>query len=148
MIDQLAVWAEIGRVFGEIGEPEVRRAQRQLGKVQPGEVALGVLHSEDLKKLWALAERFEGEAKQCAIDSIHKAETEEQAQESLERSHRLAALEEAVRDLFWLQAKDDAREWGRADGFMGLRENWMLIFTPMRHSPLAAILKHLTRPPE
>ena len=146
MTEQLTAWAEISRDFDQIGEPDIRRANRQLGRLQPTETALGALHNPGLKKLWALAERYEGEAKQCAIDSAHKAETDEQSKELLNRARRLASLEEVVRDLFWVQAKDDIGEWGRTDGAIGLRENWMLVFTPERNHPLAALLSGIIRP--
>lgn len=146
MTELLTAWAEIKQAFDQIGETDIRRALRQLGKMQPTETALGALHNEGLKKLWALAQRYEGEAKQCAIDSAHKAETEQESKELLNRARRLASLEEVVRDLFWVQAKDDIGEWGRTDGAIGLRENWMLVFTPERNHPLAALLGGIIRP--
>lgn len=146
MTELLTAWTEINRAFEEIGEPDIRRAQRQFVKMQPTETALGAIHNEALKRLWALAQRYDGEGKQAAIDAKHKAETEEQSKELLNRARRLAALEEIVRDLFWCQAKDDIGGWGREDGAIGLRENWMLTFAPERSSPLAALLGGIIRP--
>jgi hypothetical protein len=144
----LTVWAEIAHDFGEINDQDIRRAQWNLGKMLPEEKPLGALHSEALKKLWALAQRYEGAAKQAALDSAHKAETEEEKRDWQERAQRLASLEEVVRDLFWTQAKDDAGGWGRTSGAIGLRADWMLVLAPDRPPTFQAILGGLMRPPE
>jgi hypothetical protein len=144
----LTVWAEIARDFEEINDKDIRRAQRNLGKMLPEEKPLGALHSEAVKKLWALSQRYEGAAKQAALDGSHKAETDEQTREYQERAQRLAALEEIVRDLFWTQAKDDAGGWDRTSGAIGLRADWMLVISPDRRPTIQTILGGLLHPPE
>ena len=131
--------------FARLGEPDIRRAQRSLSKIQPGEKALGVIHNEALKKMWVLASHYEGVAKRAAIDVEHKAETEEESQELKQCLCRFTALEDIARNLFWSQAKDDIGAWGRS-GSIALREDWMLVSFTTESPSLAAILGSIVRP--
>lgn len=147
MTEELTVWVEIVRDFEDIKEPEIRRVQRNLGPARSGETPLGALHSEALKRLWALATRYDGLSKQAVIDSEHKAETEAEANEFHIRAARFVALEDITRSLFWTQAKDDIGAWDSA-GTVGVRADWMLVSSAGPRAQIAEILGKLIQPPE
>jgi hypothetical protein len=146
-VTELTVWADFVHHFEQINDRDILRVQRNLNKMRPDEKPLGVLHSEALKNLWVLADRYEGLAQQAVIDSEHKAETDEQAKELKQHGVRYAALEEIARSLFWAQAKEDIGAWG-GSGCIGVREDWMMVSAPHKGSTLHALLAGIIRPPE
>lgn len=145
MTELLTVWEEISEAFHKVDETAIRRVQRNLGKVKDGERPLGVLHNENLKKLWALADEFDSMSKQALIDAMHKAETDEQANSLQGQANRWDALEDVVRELFWCQAKDDIGAWG-LEGTIGIRADWMLVHAPGRGKALMQALAGIVKP--
>lgn len=141
MTELLTVWSEISEAFDQVTEADIRRVQRGLHPVRTNENPLGVLHNEALKKLWALAHRFDALSKQAVLDAEHKAETDDQAKELRQQALRYDALEEVARDLFWAQAKDDLGVWDHSRaGSIGIREDWMLVCGPPPTKGIEAIL--------
>ena len=132
MIELLTAMEEIERDFATVGESDVRRVQRNLDKILSQEKPLGALHSDAVKRLWALAERYEVAGKQAALDAAHKTDTEEQREALMRSAMRLCALERLVRDLFWIQSQDDIGDaaWGLSNGAVGVRADWMLVYVP------------------
>lgn len=139
MTELLTVWSEISEAFDRVTEPDIRRVQRTLQPVRPNENPLGVLHNEALKKLWALAHRFDALSKQAVLDAQHKAETDDEASALRQQAARFSELEEIARDLFWCQAKDDIGSWEHS-GVIGIREGWMLVCGPAPTKSIEAIL--------
>lgn len=138
MTELLTVWEEITEAFNQIEGPAVRRVQGKLGAMKDDERPLGVIHNESLKRLWALADVFEGRSSQAVVDKEHKAETDDEKEAFQCAAVRYSALEDFVRNLFWCQAKDDIGAWGHT-GRIGLRADWMLVCAPSA-DPLKGVL--------
>lgn len=144
MIAPLTVLGEIHEDWAVITDADIRRVQRRLEKIQPNEKPLGTLHDEALKKMWALAERYEGLSQVLLNDANFTADTEEQTAELLQKSKRYSSLGEIVRNAFWCQAQDDigAAAWQPGQD-IGLRADWMLV--SVQGGPLPRILSGIVR---
>ena len=139
------VISEIEDNLKVIGEVDIRRVQRVLEKPEPDEKPLGTLHNETLKKLWALANHYRAKAHQAELDVSASADSEEEAEDLKIKSMRFTALEEAVRQLFWIQAQDDIGIWQSRS--IGLRADWLLVSVPDRpEEVIGKLLGGIIRP--
>jgi hypothetical protein len=144
MNEFLAVLVEIEKALTRITESDIQRIQRDFAKINPKERALGTLHSEGLKRLWALAVSYEAQAAQAVLDAQYRATSEEHKEELVQLACRLKALEGVIRELFWFQANDDIGGWNNSAS-VGIREDWMLVALPERQHPLATLLGGIVR---
>src|SRR4029077_13719112 len=97
-------------------------------------------HDPNLHKLWALAHRYQGVSSRLAGDFQYDADSEEQEAELEQKALYYSALEDIVRNIFWVAAKNDigVEAW-RAHG-VGLRDGWVLVTTSDNSRVLDAIL--------
>ena len=127
-IVKLALLEEIEHEMALMTEAHVRRAERNLCRPHEGERALGTIHSEGARRAWALANAYEARGMEAALGAKFRADSLEERDALKTEATRCAAVEEIVRDLFWLQVKVDigGEAWTSAGG-IGLRSGWMLV---------------------
>lgn len=124
MID-LKLLQDIQAAYDAITEVDMDRINRHLDPPQNDEKPLGVVHSMEARRVWAVSQQFTGRA----IDLIRKARfsslSEADTADMLAQATRLSGLAELARDMFWVVAKDDLNGWSM--DAVGLRRGWMLV---------------------
>lgn len=143
---ELPIVAELGGGWVVVTDADVKRVGDMLPEMESGEEPLGVIHSEEARKLWAMADLFDRLSTEAFLASKFHSTTKEQATEWTEAAKRHEAFEEITRALFWTVARSDigGKAWGSTT--LIVRSGWMVVATSKRQS-LASIMARMGVPP-
>lgn len=107
----------------EITEEHVRRSQKSLGEVRPGETVIGVLYDEATRRLYACADRLNRRSLHLATEDVPEAQ---EAINTLEVD-TLRTLANMARDIFWTSTRIQMN--GGKPG-IGVRSGWTVVRAP------------------
>jgi hypothetical protein len=130
---------EIDKMYAAMTQVDIDRAGRNLTPANAGESAIGTIHSEEARRLWATANYFDGLAHSYINRSKFEARSQGEANEFEALAQYNNSLESICRNLFWVEVKQNANAW-QHDG-VGIRADWMLVARP--GSPLQGLLDKL-----
>jgi len=126
----LDIMVEVENELEQITDADVLRSASHLNEIEEGEVPLGTIHDPAAYRLWSLAEKYQYREVMALAAAKFQADTVEARKAAEVEQARHHAVEEVVKNLFWITAKDaiGAEAWA-AHG-VGIRAGWMLVTTP------------------
>ena len=136
--------AELRMEWERLADADVERAGRNLNAAKDSDKKLGVIHSLELRRTWALAELMRLHCQESRIAARMRAGSEEEGQVLGEQAHRFDAMDDVLREMFWAQAKDDigGKAWQARS--LGLRSGWMLVSSPPAPPHVAEFFANLS----
>jgi len=123
----LPILQELARAWESIDGDDMTRVERTFKAVNEGETKLGVLHSDEARRTYALARVMEGKCAEARLYAENRAQDETEATCYREQAQRFSAFEDCCRQLFWAQAKDDIGGKAWSAPRIGVREAWMIV---------------------
>lgn len=99
--------------------------QEPPGEIKEGETSLGIVTSEESKRLWAYAQMLKKEADLLSVDVKYVAASAEQSARIIE----LYTKGRAVETIFWVGVLDDLKLWGSKNQ-PALRAGWNVVEPP------------------
>jgi hypothetical protein len=126
----LPILQEMARAWEALPAEEIDRyAALHLKPAGPEDTKLGVVHSQEARRTWALANHMKMRWAEAKLNAQSKAESEEEARFYQEQADRFDVLEDCLRELFWAQAKDDIGGKAWEAKAVGIRAGWMFVST-------------------
>ncbi len=137
----LPILEEMARAWEAITPEDVDRCSRQISPLDKEDTKLGVLHSQELRRTWALVHQMRMRTQEAKLHAQSKAESEEEVQFYIEQAERFDAMVDCLKELFFTQARDDigGKAW---EASVAIRTGWMLVATKGQQS-LPGFLKFL-----
>lgn len=142
----LPIMAEFDEALARITDEDVIRIGNRLADSEVGDAPLGAIHSEEARKLWALALHFEKAAVMQAVKGKFDAGTKEELEQLAETGAQYASMEECTRNLFWLIVKTDIGGKAWRSNQISVRSGWMLVATGAKRPSLKKMLGALGLP--
>lgn len=136
----LPILEELAREWAAITIEDIERAGLHLTPISPTDTKLGVLHSEEVRRTWALKNKMRSRYVEARLYAENKAMGEEEVKLYLEQAHRFDVLEDCLGELFWAQAKDDIGGKAWESKSVGVRSGWMFV-SSKGQSPLGGFLE-------
>ena len=135
--------AELRMEWERLSDADLERAGRNLNATKDSDKMLGVIHSLELRRTWALADVMRLRCQEAQIHARMRAESEEETQVLSEQAHRFDAMDDVLREIFWAQAKDDigGKAWEARS--LGIRSGWMLVSSPPKPPQVAEFFANL-----
>jgi hypothetical protein len=116
---------EINKAYAAITQVDIDRAARSLTPAQPGESAIGTIHSEEARRLWATAAYFDGISHGYLNRMKFEARSKGESDEFEALAQYNSSLESICRELFWVEVKQGANAWNHPG--VGVRADWMMV---------------------
>lgn len=114
--------------FDALTPADMRRTLSTLSPPKSHERALGIVHSDDVRKLWVMSNLIATDVGNLLVVKAGGVEAEAEAVALDARIQRLHNLLEVVREMFWIAAKDEiGGSCWEASGSIGLRKDFMLV---------------------
>lgn len=123
----LPLLEEINAGFQSITEADIERAERGFTPASDADIKLGVVHSLEARKLYAMGFRLKMQCQEAALASQGRASCEEEAELWREQAARFDQMEDCTRQWFWAQVRDDIGGKAWTSGTVGIRSGWMLV---------------------
>jgi len=134
----LPILEEMVRAWEAITDPDIDRSARNLKPAGEDDTKLGVIHSHEVRRTWALADQMRTRCFESRLYATSKADSEEESRFQLEQAARFDSMEDCLRELFWTQVREDIGVW--LEQSIGLRSGWMTVKTRERSAnPLMKI---------
>lgn len=135
---ELKLFQDIQAAYDSITEADLDRINRALDPPDDDETPLGVVHSMEARRIWAVAHHFAGRTGELLIKMKFYNTSEADKAELTAEASRWAGLSELARDIFWATTKDDLNGWTAK--MVGIRQGWMLVQTKSKSSALLEAL--------
>lgn len=125
--------------LGHIEEGEIEQTANALGPILEGEELYCHVQSKHARALWTLANKFDREAAELAIQARFGVAKKNLRRTLNIRAQKAAALAEVARSLAWAEMRDEAPDgvawWSEESSGLGLREDFALVSTPEVDAP-------------
>lgn len=124
----------------KITDDDVRRVERGLSSPKDGEEVLGILHSQEARRLYALSCQLSTRAHGLVIEARLKSNSEEEDKTFHYASERLQEISKLMFALFETQARDDlgGKAWCRQ---ITVRSGWVVVVQKDPRDAFVEVLK-------
>ena len=137
---QLEIHADLKAVYDTVTDADLERHARGFKPPAQHESILGVIHSMEVRRLFAAASKCDRIAAEALIKQRYDSTSDEEENQLGVRAGFYSALGNWARDTAWLEAKRDGGPEVWAASAVGLREGWMMVATSANQNPLAGLL--------
>lgn len=131
-----------------IADDDIAIAARALDPPKKDETELKALASEEAKRYWALAHRYDGQAHSLSHAAIFQSRSDDERQRLMISARRIGVMAALARDVAWILARDETGDAAWNARSIGMRANFTLVVPPEGQggdilAPITALRKAL-----